>query len=71
MSFVQQDHGIVTDCETSFIDTDGKRKTYKWYGVWKNMLRRCYDKKNKNYQYYGAKGVYVSEELKIASVFRD
>ena len=71
MSFVQQDHGIVTDCETSFTDTDGKRKTYKWYSVWKNMLRRCYDKKNKNYQYYGAKGVCVSEELKIASIFRD
>ena len=26
MSFVRQDHGIVTDCETSFTDTDGKER---------------------------------------------
>jgi len=30
--------------------------------VWKQMKRRCYDKKTNSYQYYGAKGVTVCRE---------
>lgn len=34
------------------------------YGTWQNMKRRCYDKKNKDYHNYGAKGVKVCEKWK-------
>ena len=32
------------------------------YQVWVNMNQRCYTPNNSNYQYYGAKGVYVAPE---------
>ena len=31
------------------------------YNTWRNMLKRCYDKKNHKYKFYGEKGVFVSE----------
>lgn len=34
------------------------------YGVWKDMIRRCYDVNCKNYRYYGAKGISVCDEWK-------
>jgi hypothetical protein len=35
------------------------RKNWKDYQRWTNMLARCYDLNNKNYNSYGGKGVYV------------
>ena len=32
------------------------------YFVWKNMIVRCCDKNNKNYKYYGGRGICVCEE---------
>ena len=45
-----------------------KRKTpdnkiwYKMFNLHKSMMMRCYNKNNKNYAYYGAKGVYVRDD---------
>lgn len=41
------------------------------YFVWKDMEKRCYDKKDTNYSNYGALGVSVSEEFKKFSYFYD
>lgn len=34
----------------------------KLYACWNDMMRRCYEVKNKGYLYYGAKGVRVCKE---------
>lgn len=31
------------------------------YVVWKTMLARCYNPKNKSFKHYGARGIYVCE----------
>ena len=36
----------------------------KPYNTWKNMIDRCYDKNNKYYKNYGAKGITVCERWK-------
>lgn len=35
---------------------------HRLYQTWKNMMSRCYLKKNPNYQYYGAIGITVCDE---------
>lgn len=37
------------------------KKKHPLYQTWKNMKDRCYSKTNRNYKYYGAKGVTVDE----------
>lgn len=64
-------YGFTLDCKTCFRNKKGKYIFYKWYKVWRNMRDRCYNPKDKAYIHYGENGVYVSEELKIASIFRD
>jgi len=34
------------------------------YRAWRNMIKRCYEKKNKSYSYYGGRGVIVCDEWK-------
>lgn len=41
------------------------------YFVWKNMARRCYDKRCQAYPNYGGIGVTVSEEFKTYSNFKN
>lgn len=46
---------------------DGHTKTHgmskeKIYSVWRNMIRRCYDKNNKKYNLYGDRGISVCPE---------
>ena len=41
------------------------------YWRWQNMMGRCYDKNHANYQYYGARGVSVSDELKCFANYVD
>ncbi len=38
--------------------------------TWRDMLRRCYDKKNKAYKSYGAKGVHVSPRWLVFANFQ-
>lgn len=35
------------------------------YRVWTNMKTRCYNKNNKNYERWGARGIYVCDEWRI------
>lgn len=70
--FKKEEYGFVLDCVASYVDkSTGKQKRYKWASVWGFMINRCYNKDNKDYSGYGAKGCYVSDEFKIASNFRD
>ena len=42
------------------------------YNRWYKMLSRCYDKTSQNYEWYGAKGVYVSDRwLKYENYEKD
>ena len=43
--------------------THGMTKT-KIYGIWVNMWRRCTEKANASYQYYGARGIKVCKRWK-------
>jgi hypothetical protein len=45
----------------TFKPVHGKRK-HPMYSTWRNMLRRCYDKKAPDYPRYGGRGVGVCEE---------
>lgn len=70
--FCKEDFGFVTDCKTTyFCEEKQKYKQYAWYTYWINMIKRCYDENNPSYKNYGAKGIYVSEEFKKLSAFRD
>ena len=41
---------------------DFEAPEYHWLvNIWRQMIRRCYDKKCKSYKSYGAKGVHVDE----------
>lgn len=31
------------------------------YGIWQSMIRRCHNKTDKTYQFYGARGIYVCD----------
>lgn len=46
----------------SYINSEGRRVKYKYYGIWKNMLQRCYVESNKRFSSYGGRGVYVCDE---------
>lgn len=39
------------------------------YGVWSNMMRRCYDVKNKSYPRYGGRGITVCKEWHDIHIF--
>lgn len=39
-------------------------KNHRLYTIWIDLRRRCYNKKRKNYRFYGAKGIRVCEEWK-------
>lgn len=71
MRFRKKDFGFITDCQATYMNEDKIRKDFKWYKVWRAMINRCYNINDPSYKHYGAKGVYVSEEFKLASVFRD
>lgn len=67
--FRLKDYGFITDCP--LLPKKEGTKHCQWYDVWRNMILRCYDKNNKSYKNYGAKGVTISEEFHLASNFRD
>lgn len=41
----------------------GKRYTKLWY-VWQGMKQRCFNSNNKNYKYYGERGITICDEWK-------
>jgi len=41
------------------------------YGVWNMMKQRCANPKNKDYEYYGARGINVCEEWFVYLNFRE
>lgn len=44
---------------------DGKVKQhFRVYSIWHNLIGRCYKVERKNYERFGAKGVYVCDEWK-------
>ena len=53
----------------TFIDTQGKRKSFIWYQKWKGMITRCYDPKSleRNPTYNGCS---VCDEWLYASKFK-
>lgn len=61
--------GFVTDSSTGTL-IDGKRRINKSYTAWRNMISRCYDTRNKDYKYYGDKGVLICDEWKRYSNFK-
>lgn len=50
-------------CGVGFLGIKGLRTQYKVaYDIWYGMLRRCYVKCSRDYEYYGARGVSVDKE---------
>ena len=41
------------------------------YSIWKSMIRRCTNKKDKNYKTYGNKGIIVFQEWREYSCFKE
>lgn len=54
-------YGIATIGKGSYVSGTSKKKT-KHYQCWFDMIRRCYDPKNRVYDRYGGRGVTVCKE---------
>ena len=52
----------------------GREEYQRWladhplYNIWRGMIRRCEDPKAHGYEYYGARGIYVSTDRHVAAV---
>ena len=46
-----------------------RNESRRIYYTWRNMLRRCYDKKYRAYKWYGAQGIVVCERWKRLDYF--
>lgn len=74
-----KDNRHVTICDRGFLGDDVKilRRKYpeiyeKIYHVWRDMLRRCYDKNNHAYDVYGGSGITVdSSWFNFSAFFND
>lgn len=56
-------HGALTTCGCASRTRNGEGDT-RLCKIWRGMLRRCGDAKDKSYKYYGGKGVTVCDEWK-------
>lgn len=58
-------NGAVKSCgclrNTIYTKQDGRSK-HPLYGIWRQMMQRCYNEKSKIYRRYGGRGIYVCEE---------
>lgn len=49
---------------------EGDRVTkHRFYSLWCNMIRRCYDSKSSYYKYYGGRGIKVCDEWRSSANF--
>lgn len=60
-----------TCCGIGKIGYINTRNHIQEYKIWENMIYRCYCKTDKSYQYYGGKGVTVSERWKRFDLFAE
>lgn len=56
-------------CGIGAIGYANARSNFKEYGIWRDMIYRCYSKKDKSYKYYGGKGVEVCDRWKRFDLF--
>lgn len=59
-----------SECSRSRVAIHGMSNT-RLHNTWKSMLERCYNKNNKSYRNYGAKGIVVCDEWKEFKPFAD
>lgn len=66
-----KDPMVATVAGKGFFGNDISKLNYdeRLYSLWRNMISRCYDRKNAQYKNYGAKGVTVSDEWLCFSDF--
>lgn len=62
--FRKSDFGFITDSNCSYLGIHKKS-----YVAWKNMIHRCYNKKNKRYKNYGGVGIVICDEWHLYSNF--
>jgi hypothetical protein len=48
-----------------------KTNTSRLYGIWSNMIQRCYNSKCPTYKWYGARGITVCNEWRDYLIFKD
>ncbi len=51
-----------TKCKTCAMTTHGNTG-HRLYHTWLHQIRRCTEKTNKNYPYYGERGILISDEF--------
>lgn len=58
-------NGSVKSCgclrNTIYATQDGRSK-HPLYGIWRQMMQRCYNENSKVYKLYGGRGIFVCEE---------
>lgn len=59
--------GVAKKGNIKTIEPNGSRKPYS---IWKNMIYRCYDERDKSYRFYGGVGVRVSDDWLVYENFR-
>jgi hypothetical protein len=61
----------VPDQVSKRFKTHGFRE-HPYYGIWKQMMRRCHNSKDKNYKHSGGRGIFVAQDRhEIENFIRD
>lgn len=63
-------HGLATSCGCGQIKIKHGLSKDRLYRIWNSMHRRCYDKKQRSYQWYGLRGINVCNDWKDFNNFR-
>lgn len=61
----------VKSCRSCSKKTHGFEKTHYIYRLWENMKKRCYNKKIRDFKYYGGRGIAVCKEWLDFLNFKD
>lgn len=55
------------ECRLAYVNEISENwSRHPLYGTWKNMRRRCYDKKNKRYSDYGGRGIKICDRWRYS-----